>query len=72
MIEKLPTGRITFLFTDIENSTKLWEKHPKAKKPALAQHDSILKEAVESNNGYIIETTGDGIRAVFSAALDNN
>jgi predicted ATPase/class 3 adenylate cyclase len=64
----LPSGTVTFLFTDIENSTPLWEKHPEAMKSALANHDSILKEAVESNNGQIIKTTGDGIHAVFSTA----
>ncbi|HSG44892.1 MAG TPA: adenylate/guanylate cyclase domain-containing protein [Anaerolineales bacterium] len=66
----LPSGTVTFLFTDIESSTKLWEKYPEEMKSALAKHDSILKEIVESNRGYIIKTTGDGIHAVFSTALD--
>jgi len=66
----LPSGTVTFLFTDIENSTPLWEKYPEVMKSALAKHDSILKEAVESNNGQIIKTTGDGIHAVFSTAVD--
>jgi predicted ATPase/class 3 adenylate cyclase len=66
----LPTGTVTFLFTDIEDSTRLWEKYPEAMIPALAKHDSILKEVVESNNGQIIKTTGDGIHAVFSTAID--
>lgn len=69
-MSSLPKGTVTFLFTDIESSTKLWEKHPEGMKSALAQHDSILKEAVESNNGRVIKTTGDGIHAVFSTALD--
>ncbi len=66
----LPSGTVTFLFTDIEGSTKLWEQHPEAIKPALAKHDSLLKEAIESNNGHIIKTTGDGVHAVFTTALD--
>jgi class 3 adenylate cyclase/biopolymer transport protein ExbB/TolQ len=66
----LPTGTVTFLFTDIEGSTKLWEQHPEAMKAALAKHDSILKETVESNHGYLIKTTGDGVHAVFTTALD--
>jgi predicted ATPase/class 3 adenylate cyclase len=66
----LPSGTVTFLFTDIENSTSLWEKYPETMKSALAKHDSILKEVVESNNGQIIKTTGDGIHAVFSTAMD--
>lgn len=66
----LPTGTVTFLFTDIEGSTKLWEKFPEAMKSALAKHDAILKEAVESNRGQVVKTTGDGIHAVFSTAID--
>ena len=66
----LPTGTVTFLFTDIEGSTQLWEKHPEAMKAALAKHDSILREAIESNHGHIIKTTGDGVHAVFAAAFD--
>lgn len=66
-----PTGTVTFLFTDIEGSTKLWEQYPEEMKSALARHDGILKEAVESNNGYLIKTTGDGIHAAFSTALDS-
>lgn len=67
----LPTGTVTFLFTDIEGSTRLWEEHPGAMKPMLAKHDSILKEAVESNNGQIVKTTGDGIHAVFATAVES-
>ncbi|MEJ2264498.1 MAG: adenylate/guanylate cyclase domain-containing protein [Anaerolineales bacterium] len=67
----LPTGTVTFLFTDIEGSTKLWELYPQEMKPMLAKHDSILKEATESNNGHIIKTTGDGIHAVFTTAFDS-
>lgn len=66
----LPLGTVTFLFTDIEGSTQLWEKHPEAMKSLLALHDSILKEAVDANRGVIIKTTGDGIHAVFEHALD--
>jgi predicted ATPase/class 3 adenylate cyclase len=69
-MNSLPSGTVTFLFTDIEASTKLWEQYPEAMKPALAEHDSILKNAVESNRGQIIKTTGDGIHAVFTTAID--
>jgi len=65
-----PSGTVTFLFTDIESSTKLWEEHPEAMKAALAKHDAILKKAIESNHGHIIKTTGDGVHAVFTTALD--
>ncbi|HET9909753.1 MAG TPA: adenylate/guanylate cyclase domain-containing protein [Anaerolineales bacterium] len=69
-MDRLPSGTVTFLFTDIEGSTKLWEQHPEAMKSALAKHDSILKDAIESNRGHIIKTTGDGVHAVFATALD--
>lgn len=69
-MNELPSGTVTFLFTDIEGSTELWEKHPEAMKAALAKHDSILKEAIETNHGHIIKTTGDGVHAVFTAAID--
>ncbi len=68
--QRLPFGTVTFLFTDIEGSTKLWEQHPEAMKAALAKHDSILREFIESSHGHIIKTTGDGVHAVFSTAID--
>ena len=64
-MSKLPTGTVTFLFTDIEGSTQLWEKHPEEMKTALAKHDSILREVINSNHGYVIKTTGDGVHAVW-------
>ena len=70
MSSTLPTTTLTFLFTDIEGSTQLWESHPEAMKTALAIHDAILREAIESNNGHIIKTTGDGVHAVFGTALE--
>ncbi len=70
-MSEFPTGTVTFLFTDIEGSTQLWEKHPEEMKSALAKHDSILKEAIESNHGHIIKTTGDGVHAVFEKVFDS-
>lgn len=67
---RLPTGTVTFLFTDIEGSTQLWEKYPEAMKEALAKHDTVLREAIEENGGYVIKTTGDGIHGVFEKAVD--
>ena len=69
-MNELPSGTVTFLFTDIEGSTKHWEQHPEAMKSALAKHDSILREAIESNHGHVIKTTGDGVHAVFGTAID--
>ncbi len=61
---------LTFLFTDIEGSTGLWEQFPDAMPASLAQHDRILRNAVEHAGGRVIKTTGDGIMAVFGGAGD--
>jgi predicted ATPase/class 3 adenylate cyclase len=65
-----PTGTVTFLFTDIEGSTRLWEKQHAAMQVALAQHDAILRNAIETNNGCVFKTTGDGAHAAFAVAAD--
>lgn len=62
---RLPTGTVTFLFTDIENSTPLWERFPVEMETALAAHDRLLRDAVEAHGGLLVKTTGDGILAVF-------
>ncbi|HZO91340.1 MAG TPA: tetratricopeptide repeat protein [Chthonomonadaceae bacterium] len=66
----LPTGTVTFLFTDIEGSTKLWEEHPEAMRQALAHHDALLQTAVESHNGHVFKTVGDAFCAAFAIAPD--
>jgi predicted ATPase/class 3 adenylate cyclase len=66
----LPTGTVTFLFTDIEGSTTLWEQYPDAMQVALARHDALLRHAIESADGRIVKTTGDGVFAVFDAAAN--
>jgi predicted ATPase/class 3 adenylate cyclase len=60
----------TFLFTDIESSTRLWEEHPTEMQAALARHDSILATAVNTFNGHVLKTTGDGMIAVFETPND--
>jgi class 3 adenylate cyclase len=62
------SGTVTFLFTDIEGSTRLSEEHPQAMSQALARHDTILVDAVESSGGHVVKTTGDGLFAVFRRA----
>ena len=64
----LPEGTVTFLFTDLERSTRLWEDHPEAMKDALARHDAILQRAVLEHDGHIVKSTGDGIHAAFDTA----
>ena len=64
----LPSGTLTFMFTDLEGSTRLWEQHPDEMKAALARHDALLRACVEGNEGHIVKTTGDGLHAVFKSA----
>ncbi len=61
---------LTFLFTDLENSTRLWDEFPGEMRPVMARHDALLKETVESHRGRIVKTTGDGLHAVFESAAD--
>jgi predicted ATPase/class 3 adenylate cyclase len=69
-VTELPTGTVTFLFTDLEGSTRLWEEHPEAMRDALARHDEILRDAVEKRGGTVVKTTGDGLHAAFATAHD--
>jgi predicted ATPase/class 3 adenylate cyclase len=69
-MRELPTGTVTFLFTDLEGSTRLWEQHPDAMRDALARHDEILRAAVEKRGGHVVKTTGDGLHAAFAVAVD--
>ena len=64
----LPTGTLTFLFTDIEGSTKMWERDSRAVSEALARHDEILKVAIEERGGYVFKTVGDAFCAAFPTA----
>jgi predicted ATPase/class 3 adenylate cyclase len=65
-----PSGTVTFLFTDIEGSTKLWEHHPEAMRLALARHDDLLRAAIEGGGGYVFKTVGDAFCAAFWTAQD--
>jgi hypothetical protein len=67
-VASLPTGTLTFLFTDIEGSTKLWERHPEAMQIALARHDEILRDATEQHGGYVFKTVGDAFCCAFPTA----
>ena len=60
----------TFLFTDIEGSTSLWERAPDAMKEALARHDRWMREAIATSGGRLVKSTGDGVMAVFDAPRD--
>jgi predicted ATPase/class 3 adenylate cyclase len=65
MFSKVPGGTITFLFTDIEGSTKLWEQYPTAMQSALARHDQIMEAAIRQYSGQVVKKRGDGYHAAF-------
>src|SRR5262245_30211956 len=65
---QLPTGTMTFLFTGLDVSTRLWEREPDAMRDAPARHDAILREVVPKLDGHLVRGTGDGIQAVFATA----
>src|SRR5690349_15350443 len=67
-MRSLPSGTVTFLFTDIEGSTRIWQEEPEAMFSAQARHDAIVREAIESNNGYIFQIVGDSFTAAFHTA----
>ncbi|MDQ5851226.1 MAG: adenylate/guanylate cyclase domain-containing protein, partial [Chloroflexota bacterium] len=67
---ELPTGTITFLFTDIEGSTTRWEHHAEAMREALARHDAILRQAIEAHGGVVWKTVGDAFYAAFTRPQD--
>src|SRR5262245_46250350 len=69
-MSSLPTGTVTFLFTDIEGSTRLWDDHPAAAREALARHDRLVEEIVARHDGSVVRPRGEGDSrfAVFTRA----
>jgi len=63
-----PSGTVTFLFTDIEGSTRRWEADPEAMRRALAAHDETLRTLIEAHGGWLFKHTGDGVCAAFGSA----
>jgi predicted ATPase/class 3 adenylate cyclase len=70
MVSDKAFGTLTFLFTDLEGSTRLWERFPQPMKRALERHDSILLNAVTGGGGQVVKMTGDGLMAVFGSAAE--
>ena len=62
-----PAGVLTFLFTDIEGSTRRWEADAEAMPAALAAHDELLRSAIEAHDGFLFKHTGDGVCAAFAS-----
>ena len=65
-----PTGTVTFLFTDVEGSTRLWEQHPVGMPEAMRLHDAVVGESIEVAGGSVFTTAGDQFCAAFSAPGD--
>ncbi len=66
----LPVGTVTFLFADIEDSTRLWEDAPTDMADAVRVHDQIVRGTIERHGGYVFGVGGDGFGAAFSTAAD--
>ena len=67
MTAAAPSGVVTFLFTDIEGSTRRWEADADAMRAALAAHDEVLRSAIEAHGGFLFSHTGDGVCAAFAS-----
>jgi class 3 adenylate cyclase len=67
-MSSLPAGTVTFLFTDIEGSTRLWQQHPEPMKDALVRHHALLRQAIEVAGGYVFQIVGDAFCAAFHTA----
>src|SRR5215216_4458052 len=67
----LPAGTVTFLLTDIEGSTRLWESEPEVMEVALQRHDRLLAEVIEGHGGAVVTSRGEGdsFFAVFQSAV---
>jgi predicted ATPase/class 3 adenylate cyclase len=65
-----PAGTVTFLFTDIEGSTKRWDRHGREMQAALRRHDAFVRGAIEARGGFVFKTVGDAFCSVFSRAED--
>jgi NDMA-dependent alcohol dehydrogenase len=65
-----PSGTVTFLFTDIEGSTRRWEADPEAMRRALEAHDDVLRAVIGAHAGWMFKHTGDGVCAAFASADD--
>src|SRR5579862_8413681 len=72
LMAELPMGTVTFLFTDIEGSTRLWEEHPEAMQAALARHDALAGTIIARHEGVLVKHRGEGdsLFAVFPRPSD--
>ena len=64
-----PSGVVTFLFTDVEGSTRRWETDAQAMRAALVVHDKVVRTAIEAYDGFLFSHTGDGFVAAFASPM---
>jgi predicted ATPase/class 3 adenylate cyclase len=69
-MNELPSGTVTFLFTDIEGSTQWWEGHPEWMSHAFARQETILRAAAATHGGYVYKMIGDAFQIAFDTAPD--
>src|ERR1700740_3108813 len=69
MTQTAPSGVVTFLFTDIEGSTRRWEADAGAMRKALVAHDEVLHTAIAKHGGIVFKHTGDGVVAAFASPM---
>ena len=67
-----PSGSVTFLFTDVEGSTRLWAEDPDAMSASLRVHDQIMRSSIEERGGYVFTTAGDAFCAAKSPVTDTS
>src|SRR5215510_5563480 len=65
-----PSGTVTFLLTDLEGSTRMWEQDPAAMKTAMVRHDELLEKTISAHRGQVFSRMGDGMAAAFATARD--
>jgi len=70
--QTLPSGTLTFMFTDVEDSTRMWEQYPEQMRAAMVRHDALIESAVEQQTGLVVRPRGEGDSrfAVFTRASD--
>ena len=65
-----PSGTVTFMLTDLEGSTRMWEEDPQAMRAAMVRHDELLEKAIASHRGFVFSRMGDGMATSFATAGD--
>ena len=67
MVATIPTGTVSFLFTDVEGSTRLWESDPDGMAASLALHDQIMRGVIDRHRGHVFSTAGDAFAVAFGS-----